>query len=325
MATPMFIFMFGFMIEYVYVPKLKILGKSATNRKLHARAFQCYIGFALTSIAALIGGHIDFSIFIKSLFMLEATRYSNILLLYVLYLLLLPWILWIRVRFGIICFPLMIPIIYGLNYFATAFKDIDLNAFNYISNKLIGISMATGGPSALSGLIFLFSGMLIAASITQSKASKLSPFYMYSSILIIINFSFIIVFNDLSSIRLIKDYLTHYAYGPFRGLNDHNYFLLGTLLSCITLTLICLLAEEIIKLKRLPSITTSVGRASLFSFAYGNILLNLFASPMKSIDPSISIILFFTIVILSARFLHLLPYHSNIKNMLYFNSLPTSR
>jgi len=55
-ATPMFVFMFGFMVEYVYVPRARAAAVLSLRRRLLVRAFQCYVGYALASLTAWLGG-----------------------------------------------------------------------------------------------------------------------------------------------------------------------------------------------------------------------------------------------------------------------------
>jgi hypothetical protein len=319
MATPMFIFMFGFMMEYVYVSKAYTSWSPELLKRIYVRSFQCYIGFVLTSLAALLGGHIDILTFIKSLVMLEATKYSNILLLYSLYLLLLPGIIFVRLKFGIIILTFITIFIYYLTSVVPEYKDIDFGILGYFMNNIFGLGKNTGGPSALFGLIFVFSGMIVASALRESNANSINKFYIYLVVIVAISFIILIALNDLSSVRMIKDYLTHYSYGSFRGSNNYNYFLMGTLYSCVNLGLICILFESFSKINNLPSVVTSAGRASLFTFAFGNILLNLFTSTLVNVDPGLSIFLFFTVVIVGARFIHKLPYYSEINRLLNLN------
>jgi len=316
MATPMFIFMFGFMMEYVYVSKALKAWSADLSKRIYIRSFQCYMGFALTSLAAVVGGHVDISTFFKSLIMLEPARYSNILLIYSLYLLIMPGIIFIRVKFGALILALMILPLYYLTTVVSGYKDIDFGIFGYPMNNIFGLGTNIGGPGALFGLIFICSGMLAAWALRQSTANSLKTFYIYLAIFITVCSVAIVLTNDLSSVRLIKDYLTHYSYGHFRGLNNHNYFLVGTLVSCVNLGLICVLFASLFKITNLPSIITSAGRASLFSFAFGNILLNLFTFPLANVDYGLSLILFFAVVIIAARYIHKLPYYSYINGLL---------
>ena len=41
-ATPIFVFMFGFMIEFVYATRARDSGAASIQRRLRVRSFQCY-------------------------------------------------------------------------------------------------------------------------------------------------------------------------------------------------------------------------------------------------------------------------------------------
>jgi OpgC protein len=48
-ATPIFVFMFGFMIEFVYATRARASGVTSIQRRLRVRSFQCYFGYCLMS------------------------------------------------------------------------------------------------------------------------------------------------------------------------------------------------------------------------------------------------------------------------------------
>lgn len=56
-ATPIFVFMFGFMVEFVYTRRARNLGVSAVRRRIYVRSFQCYVAYALVSFSAYLGDY----------------------------------------------------------------------------------------------------------------------------------------------------------------------------------------------------------------------------------------------------------------------------
>lgn len=58
-ANPSFIFMFGMMLELVYARKIKQHGMGAVAPRPIQRGFQCYLGYALTFVAAFMVGSRD--------------------------------------------------------------------------------------------------------------------------------------------------------------------------------------------------------------------------------------------------------------------------
>lgn len=316
MATPMFIFMFGFMMEYVYVSKAIESWSNILRKKIYIRSFQCYIGFVLTSLAALAGGHIVFPTFIKSLFMLEATRYGNILLIYSFLLLLMPFFISMRLRFGVIALVLFTVFLCCLTLFVSNYQNFDFSILGYPLNNMFGVGKVVGGPSAIFSLIFVFSGMIVASSLRKCNKGSLKIFYMYLLFFVISILLAIFILNDLSSVRLAKDYLSLYSYGSFRKVNSYNYFLLGTLFSCINIGLICLIFESLLKINSLPPVVISTGKFSLFTFTLGNVVLNLFAFPLYNVESGLVMCMFFTVLIVGARFVHLFPYFNEITEIL---------
>lgn len=86
----MFVFMFGFMIEFVYVRRAEQSGLDSIRRRLYVRSFQCYVGYGRSSLCSLLGGYKGVSQFVGSLAFFGNARFGNILRVYAVILLLTP-------------------------------------------------------------------------------------------------------------------------------------------------------------------------------------------------------------------------------------------
>ena len=99
-ATPLFMFMFGFMIEFVYVRRAASNGVGAIRHRILARSFQCYMAYALTSFCAVLSGYLSIKGFLGSLLFFTDSRFGNILRSYSVLLVLAPFIIRLRLMLG---------------------------------------------------------------------------------------------------------------------------------------------------------------------------------------------------------------------------------
>src|SRR5215472_18913485 len=95
-ATPIFVFMFGFMIEFVYATRARASGVASIQRRLRVRSFQCYFGYCLTSFCTLLGGEQSLYQFAKSLAFFGDSRFGNILRVYAVVMLFTPLLVRLR-------------------------------------------------------------------------------------------------------------------------------------------------------------------------------------------------------------------------------------
>jgi len=99
-ATPTFVFMFGIMLELVYERRALFDGMRPVTRRLLLRSAQCYLGYQLTVIAAVIGGYLTAGAGAEALVFLQNSRFGNILRFYSFAMLAAIPIIWLRLRYG---------------------------------------------------------------------------------------------------------------------------------------------------------------------------------------------------------------------------------
>jgi len=100
LARPTFLMLFGAMLALVYLPRVERHGLAGVARRLTVRAGQCGLGYAATVAAAWVGGHRTGEEAIGAALLLGDSRFSNVLKLYAVALLLaIPWLA-LMTRFG---------------------------------------------------------------------------------------------------------------------------------------------------------------------------------------------------------------------------------
>ncbi|MFN3314741.1 MAG: Long-chain-fatty-acid--CoA ligase, partial [Hyphomonas sp.] len=171
MAPPIFIILFGSMLEIIYRPRINAgQGREVTTRLL-TRALQCYILYVVTLLAMFAAGLNSFGYTLRCALMMGITPYTDILKFYALALAFAPGLLFLRKKMGLpalalaalavhFAFPLISHIIVPGKTFAAEY-----------SNPVIGFLIGgeqhdVGGPSFLHGMTFVIWGMLLGRIIT---------------------------------------------------------------------------------------------------------------------------------------------------------------
>lgn len=314
MATPMFVFMFGFMVEHVYVRKASTAGLQSINRRILVRSFQCYAAYAITSLAAWAGGYNSFSGFVYSLLFLSDSRFGNILRAYSVMLLLTPLIIRIRLAFGprILLLGLIVLILsFSLLHHL---QSADFGLLNHPLNILLGIGMDRGGPSVYGALSFYLSGMIMASSLTapRSGASRAWLNMPTAALLLLVTcFSlwFLLIQDSFAEAwRLFADM-------TYRSKNSPAYFIIGIIGSVTTLFLIYLLVGDR-KLPRWTKWILPLGTSSLVSYTAGNVLLNCFGGFASVINTWLFLLAFFLLVVLITTNIKSLPLYEPAHKMM---------
>ena len=315
MATPMFIFMFGVMMELAYVNKSNVfLNAGELDSRLIKRSFQCYLAYCFTALSAFIGGYLTTKDFFLALIFLSDSRYGNILFLYTITLLLMPFILRLRIKLGRASFFWMLTPLILIYFFNEFFESIAFGHFGYVINKLTGMGDASGGPSVLFGLLFVLTGMVAGSYSSRSSDSK--AIYVLSLVICSIFITILFIRESAFTIDSIKTVMTDYAYGQYRSAQNLNYYFLGTTYALITFCSIKILVDKVGLFRYLGLRLSAVAISSLFAFSIGNIVLNLMSDVSNFISPIISLSIFFIAVTMMSIYKEKLPLY-NILNKLF--------
>lgn len=314
MATPMFVFMFGFMVEFIYVRKYEIEGFNSINKRILSRSFQCYVAYALTSFSALLGGYKSLEGFFASLFFFSDSRFGNILRTYSMMLLITPFIIKLRVRFGLKFLIGSLILLISCYSFIHYFSSLDLGIFNHHFNFLFGIGLQRGGPSVLGALSFFIAGMICASSLKSYK-SQLDPNmfnFHYTSLLLITILSilgFLLIKEDF------RDMWVLFSDGIYRKNNTPEYYIIGIVGSLLTITLFYFIVGSRTPSKKIKFILP-IGTSSLISYTTGNLILNLFNVKTNDMNVFVFVFLFFTAVILVTTHINKVPYYKEVSNVM---------
>ncbi|WP_188464742.1 OpgC domain-containing protein [Marivirga lumbricoides] len=288
-ATPTFLFLFGMMLELVYLKRLKVKGLSSIRPQLIKRSFQCYLGFMLTSLAGLIGGYMTVKGLLGSSIFVVNNHYGNILKIYcVLILLAIPMLL-LRRNYGIwsliiLCFS------FWIFYPITSQIEVANGNINNFTSFIFGVGNS-GGPSVIHALSIVSLGMLSATFIDFNNRWKFPKMNMLLLLVImsgICLYLFSIPFND---------FIENYFSNNYRNNNHPLYYLVSLSLAIILILIFSTLIPLGIKLKPWTNHLLVFGRNSLSAFTIGNIILNLIYNEAKDYTFSIVIPLLFIILI----------------------------
>ncbi|MBN2433608.1 MAG: OpgC domain-containing protein [Acidobacteria bacterium] len=316
MATPLFVFMFGFMFEYVYVPRMATLGYGAVRKRLLTRAFQCYVAYAATSISAVLGGYKNLEHFTQSLLFLGNSRFGNILRAYSVMLLLGPLLIRLRIRFGIRFVYVLLGLLMVSYTGLDAMQLVDFGVFNRPLNILLGIGPLPGGPSIWGALSFYAAGMIVASSLHGPEGSaqvKVGRFYRVSLGLLAIVAVGHWILVDEGAVAAWRAFT-----GPvYRATNDPGYYTIGIMGSVVMILFFHLIFSRV---TTPPAIGffLPLGVSSLMAYTLGNIVLNLGGRYLGLLGPVVAVAVFLVLVRMMIVYLPRLPFYKYCNECLHF-------
>jgi hypothetical protein len=292
-ATPTFLFLFGMMLELIYLKRLKEKGLSAIKPQLFKRSFQCYLGFFLTSIAGLLGGYLTLKRAFATTFFAANNHYGNILKIYCVLIILSIPLLFIRKKYGVwslIALSISIWCLYPI------FNSIDINNGNIaiFMSAMVGIGKS-GGPSVLHSLTIVSIGMLSASFIDFNNKWK---FPKYNAILLVV---LLAITGFILFITPWETFIDKYFSNTYRVENHPIYYTVALSLAVIHVIIFSALIPLGANLKPWTRHLLVFGRNSLSAFTIGNIILNLIFKKIEHLSFSLlaplSFILFVYIIL----------------------------
>lgn len=285
-ATPVFILLFGAMLEIVYLPRFTSESKISISSRLVFRALQCWLLYAVSIFTLFIfddGYSLAFSI--SCLLFMGNSPYTEILKFYAVALAVAPLLLWIRVRIGLV--PLILvaatyqaawPILHSL---PDARHDLGmpLQVARFLKFVTGFGSPQLAGPSVLHGLTLVIAGQAFGNAVL---GRRYKPMDRQGLALDSSNFGRRIFMLLISTIGLASMGAFIIPHEVFVGLanmslrmNSHVlYFVIGA----VSAVLVSLAFIWIIDVRKMVSsrfwfMLSFFGRTSMFTFAWGNIML----------------------------------------------------
>lgn len=291
-ATPTFILLFGTMLEVIYRPRwTSTAARRQVAGRLVSRALQCWALYAI-SIFALFLSHDQYSLrfSIGTMLFMGNSPYTEILKFYAIVLALAPVLLWLRARLGL--WPLVVA---ALAYHAawpllTALPDAhhDLGAPLAVGRLIM---FATGfgdlqlaGPSILHGLTLVVAGQCLGRFLLGGSPKGLQAVDPATNQGFRRRVAGLLAATGLVAMAgatvLPEGAFANLANGSFRMDSHGLYFAAGV----VSATLMTIMFVWLIDIRRVGGTAawtrlTFFGRTSMFTFAWGNILLYL-------VDPS---------------------------------------
>lgn len=276
LATPIFICLFGSMLEIAYRTKLERDGPLATVQQLLSRSAQCYLLYVLTIGVRMIVGDFPVGYGLRCMLLLGVTPFSDILKFYAVILVFAP--LLIRVaqeRWGLpalVAFALGVQLAHPLlGVLPSPPLILGRNYLEFPAGFLYGGGEGPGGPSVLHGLSFVVFGLLIgraAKALTRRRERPARGRAVFSALTLAPLAAAMALWPRHEPVDVTVGLLVDMYY---RNDNHPLYFAIGA----ATAALLVWSATELYDLGRpQPPVGLSfIGTVSLFTFAFGNILL----------------------------------------------------
>lgn len=276
LATPTFILLFGTMLEIIYRPRFVSGERSKVSARLISRAVQCWMLYCL-SVAVLFFTSTNYSLkfSIATMMLLGVTPFTDILKFYAVALAIAPLLLLLRSWCGLLplviaailvhaCYPLIRSIISPVD--AGLGMEVDRLAM-----FLFGIGTAKlGGPSILHGASLVIAGMCFGAIMTrvldqpQEKTSRL-PLWLLASCALAL---------AIAAPFLVDEGVRQLGNMSMR-MDSHPLYFAEGVCGAIAVTTFAVLATQWLpadRKKRIEALAF-LGRTSLFTFSFGNIIL----------------------------------------------------
>ncbi|PKP81198.1 MAG: Long-chain-fatty-acid--CoA ligase [Alphaproteobacteria bacterium HGW-Alphaproteobacteria-18] len=280
MSPPIFIILFGSVLEIVYRPRIEAGEKMQTTARLLTRAMQCYLLYLVTLLAMLAAGHSSPSYTLRCALFLGVTPYGDILKFYTLALAFAPALIFLRNRLRFpaliaasIAIHLLHPVISRIFVAETSPGDAYISPV--IGFLIGGGEIVSGGPSVLHGMTFVIWGMLIGRAVivlTQGVATRREILQVIATMgaMLAASAAVLLLFWNLKAPAETLQALSNLSY---RNANHPIYFAFG-LASTLIAVFVCLGLYDGLHV-RFGRALIFAGKTSLFTFSFGNALLYL--------------------------------------------------
>ena len=306
MATPLFLVLFGFMIEHVYVRQVQFgqNSYSHTFRRCLIRSAQCYTAFAIISAASVVGGYRSMEQFVASCAFLTNARFGNIFRVYSVLLLLVPCFVWLRVRFGALILIAMFILVATSCELTTQTKHWNFGVLGMPINILFGAGERLGGPSIWHSSMFLCTGMLLGLIQSQTSCVTTNSTWFKLSLVSIVVLTCSGILLVSFQVQSLASLWVDFASGRSRSNNRLEYYLIGIVTSTVMMLLMsCAYSSKknhccIVMLDWLASL----GQRAFLAYTLGNVILNVFGPAIVWLPAETAVIAFLTTVWLFARF-----------------------
>lgn len=287
-APPVFIILFGSMLEIVYRPRIEAGEGRLVTARLLTRALQCYLLYLLTLLAMLAAGLNSVGYTLRCALLMGVTPYADILKFYTLALAFAPALLFLRIRIGL---PVLLAISLAVHFAYPLIAHIALSGTSEIAryaNPVVGFLIGgdqiyVGGPSVLHAMSFVVWGILIGrivAILAQEAVPRQQALNAIGALVLMLAAS-VVTMEAFWNLSAPLETVIHLADLSIRNHNEPIYFAFG-LAGALLAIIACLVLYDANGF-RLGRSFTFAGKTSLFTFSFGNALLYL--APRLSLSP----------------------------------------
>ena len=269
-ATPLFLVLFGMMVEWVYVRRAKSRGLGPVAGQMLKRSAQCYAGFLIIAAGAAVGtGRV--SVLTDAVWMATTPGNSWILKFYVVAIPVSIALVALRLRVGV--WGIVGVAVVAWLADAPAMWIAERVPMGPFSDLLLGAG--GGGLSVRHSLAFVAIGAVLATSLLRDRERGGAPTvsFMKTGGLVLLGCGLAVVLaaalgEDMGSLpnRLVN--------GTLRGDNDILYIVLGTALALPVMIGLAALEAPLQRGGVALRVFVALGVSSLVAYAGGNALLN---------------------------------------------------
>ena len=291
-ALPLFVFMFGMMLELVYFRKWQANGGFEPSRRLLVRSFQCYVGYLVTALAGVMVGVTGPKDTLKAALFLGNAEFGNILRFYAIVLLLAIPLLYLRDRFGRGILVALLLVVWGTYPLIASMQVPREHMVSFPIGMLLGPMGHAVGPSVLQGLTFVVVGMLCGSGLANWQQVGLAPFRRMTLYVVLLA-SIPVIYLSLQS--SISDVYGSFAGFEWRRLNHPGYYSIGVMNCGVLLIALSYFFPIGRELPPRADGFLLFGRSSLMAFTVGNVILILLMGhvvPTSAITMTAAILLF---------------------------------
>lgn len=267
-GTPLFILMFGMMIELVHVRRAERDGVDALRPRLRRRALECWAGYLLVSVVALVPDRVDLLDVAKSTVLLAGAGYGTILAVYALALAATPALLRVRLRFGAGAAPGLLALLWAVDACVLArFDGRDAGALAYPFDFVVGAGRHIRGPSLFHSFTFVLAGMILAGGLRTWQERGVHDFRRRVGVVTAVAGVVVVTLVWRDGIDAVLDGFR--LYRGYRRDNAIGYFAIGIIGAALTLLALALTVPRR-DLPRWTDIPLQLGRSSLLAFTLGS-------------------------------------------------------
>ncbi|SFN64917.1 hypothetical protein SAMN05216224_108133 [Thioclava dalianensis] len=303
MAPPIFIILFGTMLEFVYVPRARAGKFEQCSARLVSRALQCWVLYAVSVLVLWrVDPQVSLLYSISTILMMGITPFTDILKFYALALLLAPLIIGLRLRFGLLPIALVavaVHLVFPILHAIPAPKEFGFpKEINRLAMFFFGIGDAKlGGPSVLHGLSLVVFGMVFGSIFSaRSNGPALSASTLERKAWYVLAGAGTLALVQLFVID--RETIHGIANMQLRMESHPIYFLSGVIWAYFTTALLILVT---LKARFIPErfweSCNFFGRTSLFTFSFGNMAFYILRGHPDTLQQSLLLTLLGLVVV----------------------------